>query len=181
MNRDLLLSGISLIFWGIGEGMFLIFQPLYLQQLGATPVEIGAILGAAGIAMALVQAPAGYLTDRIGPRKVMWANWVLGLAATAVMAWAVSVPMFVAGLLTYGVTSCVTVPMNTYIARARGKWSMERAITINSAWYNAGMILGPLLGGMLGGRLGLQPVYRLSVVVIAISVVLNLLHSQLPG
>ncbi len=53
--------------WGIGEGMFLIFQPIYLEQLGADPLLIGAILGAAGITMAIAQAPAGHLADRIGP------------------------------------------------------------------------------------------------------------------
>ena len=35
MNRSLLLIGGSLLTWGIGEGMFLLFVPLYLQELGS--------------------------------------------------------------------------------------------------------------------------------------------------
>ena len=58
MSRDLLLMAVSLFTWGIGEGMFIYFQPLYLEKWGANPVEIGAILGAMGVAMAVAQAPA---------------------------------------------------------------------------------------------------------------------------
>ena len=52
MSRDLILVSISLFTWGIGEGMFYMFQPLYLQQWGASPVLIGALLGGMGAAMA---------------------------------------------------------------------------------------------------------------------------------
>ena len=41
----------SMMVWGIGEGMFYIFQPLYLQQFGADPLMIGGILGGLGLAM----------------------------------------------------------------------------------------------------------------------------------
>lgn len=162
MNRDLLLIGLSLFTWGIGEGMFTIFQPLYLEQWGATPVQIGAILGAVGVAMALVQTPAGYLSDKIGPRRIMWAAWMTGLLATGLMGWAGSLNLFIAGMLIYGLTTFVTPAMNSYIIRARGKQTIQRALTFSSALYNFGTVTGPLLGGTLGDRLGLQAVYRIS-------------------
>jgi MFS family permease len=86
MSSDLILLGVSLMTWGVGEAMFLIFQPLYLQQLGASPVTIGAILGAAGIAMAAAHIPAGHLADRIGRRPLILAAWMMGIVATWVMA-----------------------------------------------------------------------------------------------
>ena len=46
MNRNLLLVAISLFTWGVGEGLFIYFQPLYLQQWGADPLMIGAVLSA---------------------------------------------------------------------------------------------------------------------------------------
>jgi len=66
MNRDLRLVALSMSIWGVGEGMFFYFQPLYIQQLGADPVQIGAILGAAGLAAAVALIPAGALADAIG-------------------------------------------------------------------------------------------------------------------
>ncbi len=77
MSRDLILLGFSLMTWGVGEGMFFIFQPLYLQQLGANPVTIGAIFGAAGIAMTVAHIPAGHLADRIGRKPLLLASWIL--------------------------------------------------------------------------------------------------------
>ena len=46
MNRSLRWLGAALFLWGLGESMFLLFQPIYLQQLGAGPIQIGVILGA---------------------------------------------------------------------------------------------------------------------------------------
>lgn len=142
--RDLLLMGLSLFTWGVGEGMFIYFQPLYLQKWGANPVEIGAILSMMGIAMAVAQAPAGYLSDRVGSRPVMWASWVLGTIAAGLMALAGSLPLFVTGLLTYGLTSFVVAPMNSYITSVRGGWSVERALTIVSSMFHLGAVAGPL-------------------------------------
>src|SRR5512146_2396000 len=152
--RDLLVMALSLFTWGVGEGMFIYFQPLYLQKWGANPLEIGAILSLMGIAMAVAQAPAGYLADRVGARPVMWSSWVLGTIAAVMMALAGSLPVFVAGMLTYGLTSFVVAPMNSYIASVRGRWSVERALTIVSAMFHLGAVAGPLIGGLVGEAIG---------------------------
>ncbi len=159
MARDLVFVALALFFWGVGEGAFIYFQPLYLQQMGASPLRIGAILGAAGVAMAIAHVPAGYLADRVGRRPLLWASWVLGMLAAWVMALGRSLPVFVGGLLLYSVTAFVSSPLNSYVTAARGRWSVGRAITLVSACYNTGAILGPLLGGVVGERLGLRQVY----------------------
>lgn len=169
LNRDLLLLAVSLFTWGVGEGMFYIYQPLILQEWGASPVQIGVILGAVGISMAFVQIPAGYIADRIGPHYVMKASWVQGLIAAAVMAFSTSLPMFVVGLMLYGMTTYVTPPMNTYIGRARGKIALGPALAIISASYNTGAIIGPLLGGFLASRIGLMPILRVAAGVFLVS------------
>ena len=43
MNSSLVLILLSLVTWGIGEGIFMLFVPLYLQELGANPLMIGSI------------------------------------------------------------------------------------------------------------------------------------------
>jgi MFS family permease len=80
MNRNLVLVALSLFTWGVGEGFFLYFQPLYLQEWGADSVTIGAILGGVGVMLALTQIPTGLLTDKIGPRNLMLSSWIIGLA-----------------------------------------------------------------------------------------------------
>ena len=154
--------------------MFMYFQPLYLQQFGANPLTIGAILGGVGIAMTAAQIPAGYLSDRFGRRPMMWFSWILGVLAAWIMALASSLTVFVIGILAYGLTSSVLAPMNSYISEARGKWSVGRALTVVSAVYNLGAVLGPLIGGFLGERYQLKTVYFVAACIFGVSTLLIL-------
>jgi MFS family permease len=172
MNPSVLMLGISLFIWGIGEGMFLLFQPIYLQQLGASPVGIGVILGVGGLFMALASIPAGYLSDRFGARPLIWLSWLIGLAAAGVMALADSLIVFVLGLALYGLTSFSLAPMNSYVTRARGKWSVGRAITLISASFNLGAVSGPIIGGAIGDRYGLKTVFLMATGFMFISTML---------
>lgn len=160
MIRDLIFLAISLFIWGVGESAFFAFQPLYLEQLGADPLRIGAIIGSYGLAATLAHVPAGYLSDRFGRRPLLWAAWIIGLLSTGLMAFAETLPVFVTGMLIYSMTMFVVVPMNSYVAAASGKYSVGRLLTLISASYNAGAILGPLLGGMIGERAGYQMIFK---------------------
>ena len=179
LPRDLVLMGLSLSVWGVGEGMFLYFQPLYLQKLGANAVTIGVILGAAGVSMAAAHIPAGHLADKYGPRPLLWASWIIATLAAGLMAAAHSLGVFVAGLLIYGLTSFVMAPMNSYITAARGKMSVGRALTLVSAMYNLGAIFGPALGGVIGDRYGLRTVYPIATSITVVStVMIFFIHRQ---
>ena len=169
MSRDLIFFALSLFTWGVGESMFFIFQPLYLQQLGASPLEIGTIIGAMGIAMAVAHIPAGYLSDRIGRRPLIWTAWLLGLTAAWMMALARSLPAFIAGMLLYNLTAFVSSPMNSYITAARGNLSLGRVLTFISASYNAGAIIGPWLGGTIAVHYNLNTIYRVSAAIFVVS------------
>jgi MFS family permease len=58
--------------WGLGEGCFSSNRS-HLEQLGAAPIQIGAILGGFGLAMTVSHLPAGYLADRIGRKPLLVA------------------------------------------------------------------------------------------------------------
>jgi len=181
MNRNLLLVAIALFTWGIGEGAFFYFQPIYLEELGASPIEIGKILSAVGMAMTIVHIPAGHLADRIGRRKLLWAAFLFGSTATWVMALARSLPMVIFGMILYALTAFVMSPLNSYVTAARGKWSVARAITLISASFNAGAIAGPLLGGWIGNHFGLGKTYLFAAGVFAIStlIIFNIQHQPI--
>ncbi len=179
MTPDLLLIGLSLLTWGLGEGAFFIFQPIYLQELGADPVQIGLILGASGVAMSVAHIPAGYLADRIGRKPLLVAAWLLGLFSASLMALATTLPVFVTGLVFYGLTAFVVAPLNSYVTAARGKLTVGRAITLTSAMYNTGAVAGPLIGGFIGGQFGLRYIYFFAVMTFVVSnVIMFFVHSQ---
>lgn len=159
MTRDYLFLVASLFCWGIGEGMFFYFQPIYLQQLGASPVTIGFVLGLGGLVMTFSHIPAGWLADRIGRRPLLWAAWLCGLLSAWLMALAEGLVVFAAGAVLYNFTAFVISPLNSYLTEARGKLSVGRAITLSSSAFATGSVLGPWSGGLLGEAFGLRAVY----------------------
>ncbi len=179
MSVDLILLFASLFTWGIGEGMFIYFQPIYLQQLGASTMTIAMVFSAFGLAMMLAHIPAGYLADRIGRKPIIVAAWTSGLTATWVMALARTLPAFIVGVLLYGLTAFVSAPLNSYVTAARGKLTPVRAMTLMSAAFNLGAVLGPISGGWLGDRFGLRTVYLVAACIFIVSTgILLFIRSQ---
>ena len=179
MNRSLLFIALSLFTWGIGEGMFFNFSPIYMEQLGSNPQQIGVILGAFGAVMASTHIPAGRLADRFGRKPLLLAAWAMGLAAVVVMALARDLPLFVAGMLGYGLTAFVSSPLSSYVTAARGNWSVAGTLTLTTATFSFGTALGPALGGWIGDLYGLRTVYFVVAGVFAVSnVVIRFLPSQ---
>jgi MFS family permease len=179
MSRDLILLFVSLFTWGIGEGLFIYFQPIYLQELGASTMATAGIFSAFGFAMMTAHIPAGYLADRLGRKPLVVAAWSSGLVAAWVMALARSLPVFVVGMLLYGLTAFVSSPLNSYVTAARGRLTPVRAMTLLSAGFNFGAVLGPISGGWLADRLGLRTVYLVAACLFIVSTaVLLFIRSQ---
>lgn len=175
MNRNLKLVSISLFMWGIGEGMFLLFQPIYLLQLGADPIAVGVILGGMGFMTTISQIPSGYLSDRFGPRPLMWVSWILGMISAWMMALAGTLNLFILALLLYGLTGSVLAPMNAYITSMRGNWSAERSLTFTSAAFHLGAVIGPTVGGYFGQQFDLKVLYYIAAALFVVSTSLILL------
>lgn len=172
MNRNLIFIAFALFTWGIGEGMFINFQPIYLEELGSNPQQVGFFLSLFGAAMAITHIPAGYLADRFGRRPLLVTAWALGLASAIVMAAANTLPWFVVGMVMYGLTAFVSSPLASYMAAARGQWSVVKTLSLTSATYNFGMALGPLVGGWIGEHYGLRASYYVVSALFAASTVI---------
>lgn len=180
MTKDLRWLSASLLLWGVGEGLFIYIEPLYLRELGADPVTIGAVLGSFGLAMAVSPIPAGFLADRFGHKSVMVAGWVMGLAAAVAMFQARSLPWFVAGAVAYASTSFVMPAVNSYTAQRRGHYTIERAMTTLSATYAVGTIASPAAGGWIAQQYGTRQVFGVAAVCFLLSTVLIVSLASLP-
>jgi predicted MFS family arabinose efflux permease len=180
MSRDLRLVAISLFFWGLGETTWYYFQPLYLEQLGANPFQIGAIIGLSGLALTLTHIPAGYVSDRFGRRQIMFAGWLTGVASAVIMFLADSLSVFTIGFVFYSFTGFVIAPLNSYITNARTQWSVTRALTTISAAYNLGAIFGPPVGGWVADHMGLRSVFGLACIIFIFSTAIILFAGPQP-
>ncbi len=172
MNRNLMLIALSLFTWGLGESAYFPLQPLYLQKLGANPFQIGAIVGGFSLVGSLAYIPGGYLADRFGRRPLIVAGWGIGVVATLLMALSTRLEFFVPSMLFYGLTVFVLPPLNSYVTAARGNLSTGRAITLTSAFYNLGAIIGPLFGGKFADIFGFRPLYFVATGIYLISTVI---------
>ncbi len=160
--RDLAVIAIAMFIWGLGEGLFIYFYPLALQRWNMDTVQIGVVLSMIGVIMAVVQVPAGYLSDRFGTRLLIRAGLILGVASALIMAIAQTQQVFVVGMLVSGFTSFIVAPLNSYITSIRGSWSVQRAVTFSAAALQVGAIAGPMLGGWIAETAGLSVVFRYS-------------------
>ena len=174
MSVSLIFLSVSLFTWGLGEGLFLVFQPIYLAKLGANTMTIAAVFSAFGLAMMIAHIPAGFLADRIGRKPLLIVSWTLGVVATWVMAFAQVLPVFITGMILYGLTGFVSSPLNSYVTAGRGKLTPARVMTYVSAAYNLGAVIGPLGGGWIGERIGLRSIYFIAAGMFVISTVILL-------
>lgn len=180
MTRDNQLLAFSLACWGLGEGLFIYIEPLYLRQLGANPVAIGAILAAAAAAVGLGHIPAGYVADHLGRKPVLLAGWVLGLVSVVVMFLAQSLWLFSAALVAYTFTGFVIAPIFAYAAVARGTQSMQRAFTLVSAGFYAGTVISPALGSLITRLSSLRMVFGAASLAFVFSIVAMALLTPQP-
>jgi predicted MFS family arabinose efflux permease len=180
MPRDIVFLAIAIFTWGLGESAFIAFQPPYLQALGASPIQIGSILSSYSLAASLTHIPAGYLSDRIGRRPILWLAWFQGMAAAWVMALAPGLGIFVIGSILYYMTMFVAAPLNSYITAGRGDLPLNRALSIVYVSFSIGAIFGPLIGGWIGEQYGYRSIIFYAACVFILSSALVVLIRPQP-
>lgn len=159
MNRDTRLLTVALALWGLGEGLFLYIQPLYLEYLGASPVQIGRLLSAASMITALTFLPAGLLADRLPRKPLMLGAWALGPVAVLLMGLAATWEQVIPGLLLYACSAYCVPVINAYVAHAADGCHVERTLAGVFAGYTFGGVVSPALGGWLAHAGGMRTVY----------------------
>lgn len=181
MNRNLLFIGLALLLWGFGEGMFFNFVPIYLdKQFLLSKVEIGWVLGFFGLSMAITHIPAGRLADRWGRRPLLITAWLMGLISALIMGVALALPLFLIGLFGYGLTAFVSSPLSSYVTAARGEWPVGTALSLSTATFGLGMVLGPVTGGWIGDHYGMRISFFLAAAVFVFSIIFIFLIERQP-
>ena len=150
--------------------MFFNFVPIRLEtDFLLTKQQIGLALGAFGFFMAITHIPGGHLADRIGRRPLLIIAWATGMISTLIMGLANTLPIYIIGLLGYGLTAFVASPLSSYVTAARGKWEVGTVLSLTSAMFNLGMALGPVTGGWIAEHYGMNSSYLVAFVVFVIS------------
>jgi MFS family permease len=170
VGRDTRWVLVSYMLWGVGEGLWLYMQPLYVKSLGATPAQTGLVMGMWGLARLVFILPAGFLADRWASRRVMLPGWYLGLAGVVMIALAPDWRWAAPGFLVYGISALAIPVTNLYIAQSfrhdptrRPDLPLRVPLTMLWAAYSIGLVFSPSVGGLIGELLNLRAVFLISV------------------
>jgi MFS family permease len=170
LNRNIPFIAVALVLWGFGEGLFFNFIPIYLnRQFLLNEAQVGLVLGVFGFSMAITHIPAGRLADRVGRKPLLITAWLLGLVAAGIMGIALSLPLFLAGLFAYGLTAFVSSPLSSYVTAARGDLPVGTILSLSTAAFATGTILGPVTGGWIGDHYSMRMSFLVASVVFLLS------------
>jgi predicted MFS family arabinose efflux permease len=96
------------------------------------------------------------------------------------MGLALVLPFFLIGLLGYGLTAFVSSPLSSYVTAARGNWPIGTVLSLTTATFAMGMVLGPVTGGWIGDHYGMRMSFFVASVLFLISNVFIFLIERQP-
>ncbi|NHI01140.1 MFS transporter [Oceanimonas sp. MB9] len=137
-------------------GLFMIMPvfALYGENLvGFSPLWVGIAIGAYGLTQAVLQIPAGWLSDRIGRKPVIYGGLALFAAGSVVAALSDSVYGVVAGrvLQGSGAIAGAILALAADITREENRTKAMAIIGVCIGMsFAAAMVAGPLLAAQFG-------------------------------
>jgi MFS family permease len=131
--------------------MVLIFLNIYLTgRLSFSLAQAGRVLSASGLGSIVGGYLGGYLTDRIGVKKVQVGSLVLSGLTLIITGYARGYGLLLLLLFLYGLTSAALFPANdTAMSRfCRGEMR-SKGFALRRLASNLGITFGPVVGGYL--------------------------------
>jgi len=140
-------------------GLFMILPVFSLHAhdyTGATPVLIGLAIGVYGLTQGLFQLPFGYLSDRIGRKKVIVAGLLIFCVGSLVAAEAQSITEVIAGraLQGLGAIAAAVMALAADLTREEVRIRIMAIIGMSiGASFMISMVVGPIIAAEFGLRI----------------------------
>jgi MFS transporter, DHA1 family, multidrug resistance protein len=136
-------------------GTFETFLPLYSVSRGISPYEVGMLLSAQVITLALTKPVMGRFSDRHGRRPQIFLGALIGAACIGCFSLLESfLPMLMMSML-FGLSlSIVTSASSAYVADLSDKEARGAAMGLLGSIMDIGHTTGPLASGFVAARFG---------------------------
>lgn len=145
-------------------GLFLIFPTFSLLAKGvdgATPLKIGLALGIYSLAQAVLQIPAGILSDVIGRKKVLYGGLTLFLLGSVLAAITNDINMLIFARFLQG-TGAVSAVCLAYVADSVRGSEHGKAMAIIGMSIAFSFVLSFVIGSMVSGVWGLTGLFAVT-------------------
>lgn len=156
----------KLMFWGMffneaGIGVFMTLWPLYIDFLGASPAEIGLVIGFWGFARLAFLMPSGMLIERFPAKRLILATRIGAIAGYALMSIAQSWWQLFPGLILMAASTASFPVISSVIAEVAGRGrARARAFTlILNVGPSIALLASPALGGILAETISLRAIF----------------------
>lgn len=173
-DRNLQLLFAAILFWTFGVALYDGLVPIYARQLGASPVQLGTLWTARHIALATGYLIGMLVADRVSPRTVMLASWLVGTPVPLLLAAAPTYAWLLPGLLLYELTFFGLPIVYAYISQRVPASQLATTFGALGATSSVAFLVAPTIGGLIADASGIPATLRLSAGFFALSTLLIL-------
>jgi MFS family permease len=179
LSRDVKLICLSNFIGAFGEGLYIFVLSLYLIQLNASIVDVGAFYSIMYLASALAPLLGGFLADKYDRKKIIFFSWGLWVFTPLVYSFSNNWVEMIPGGILWGASMLGAPAINAYIvtsAKDKNKTAMLLASFIST--WSLGYIFSPAIGGYLTTVIGMKQVLLISTALAAVCTSIYLLISS---
>ncbi len=182
-ERDVLAVSVIGLFDYMSIYVIIPFLPLFLDRMQVSPVMIGFIFAAEPLMMAVLSAPSGALSDRIGRKApIVVGTLVSGLSVFA-LGFASTALVFILLRAIDGAAGALRAPATqAYIGDRFPKEERGQAVSAHKTLKLSGVAIGPAFGGLVAARTGVSATFMLLGAITFVGSIVSwpLLQTSLP-
>ncbi len=170
LQRDVALLTWGMVIWSVGAGLYASLWPLIIERTGASPTQIGIVIGLSGFFRLAVMLPSGIAADRFSRRFLIWGATSLGVPSALIYLISREWWHLIPGVI-LGAMSAISVPsLSSYIAEASPARDRVRSFNwVYTIGPMAPMVVAPVVGGWLAGVTSLQFLFLPTAIFYALS------------
>jgi len=161
------------LFITFGSGTVIAFMPLYGEGISITASQVGIIITAIYASSALLRAPAGMLSDRIGRERVILGGFAISAAALLFFSFLTSFSSLIVAGVVFGFGMGLVMPAAFALAadlaplRARGL-----AMGAASSSLQAGLAIGATAMGGVAEVTGFGSMFGICSAILAVGLIM---------
>lgn len=164
---------VATFLFGTATGLFLLL-PVYLQQLGGSPAQIGLVAGVLRISSLATRPLAGRFLDRLGRRPVISVG--AGLAILAILSLfafpTFGLPFLLMRMFQGAGTALFDSGLSAVVADLAPPTARAQVFAFYSVWITLPGALMPALGEAVARRAGFFPLFTAAAVVLTAGMLL---------